>query len=148
MTMPLSAAEITAYETAYRVLNPPSGVSERERRAVERHPFRFIQRIAAYDGQQDLAVLRFFPVQCHDISRRGISFLLPGRLEFSGLVVELGSNGEWMYFEAEAVNYRLLASHPLTDSVGLRKDRAAIGWPSHAVLIGCRFKNRLDLHRH
>ncbi len=140
MSLPIPTRLPTAYETAYRVLNPPSHTLK-ERRAVERHPFRFVQRIAAYDGQDRLDQLRFFPVQCHDISRRGVSFVLPGRLDFSRLVLELGSNGDWMYFEAEVANFRVLSG----DLARSLKYREAIASSSQPVLIGCRFRSRLNL---
>ncbi len=144
MSLPIPSPLPTAYETAYRVLNPGFGTQKKERRAVQRHRFRFVQRIASYDGEDSLARLRFFPVQCYDISRRGVSFMLPGPLGFSRLVVELGSNAEWMYFEAEVVNCR-----PLADRRG---DALVLGeldagdWVCQPVLIGCRFKSRLQLH--
>ena len=144
MSLPIPSPLPTAYETAFRVLNPAFGTQKKERRAVQRHRFRFVQRIASYDGEDSLARLRFFPVLCYDISRRGVSFLLPGRLGFSRLVVELGSNGDWMYFEAEVVNHRPLANR--------REDTRLLGeldpgdWVCRPVLIGCRFKSRLQLH--
>ena len=145
MPLPIPSAQPTAYETAYKVLTPPPGDQEKDRRAVERHPFRFVQRIAAYDGQQRLDQLRFFPVQCHDISRRGIAFFLPDRLDFSRLVVELGSDEERMYFEAETVNSRILTNSSARDVNGLLSSLGASGNKPKTVLIGCRFKSKLDL---
>ncbi len=144
MPLPIPSAQPTAYETAYQVLGPSANGMDQERRAVERLPFRFVQRIAAYDGQDRLPDLRFFPVQCHDISRRGIAFLLPGPLDFTHLVVELGSDGERMYFEAEMVN-----SRPFTVAearkVGLIFGHlASMTTSSTATLIGCRFEKRLE----
>lgn len=145
MPLPIPSPQPTAYQTAYEVLNPGPGTSEKERRAVQRHPFRFVQRIAAYDDQQSLDGLRFFPVQCHDISRRGIAFLLPARLDFSRLVVELGSDGERMYFEAEAVNFRYLDGSHDDDGDDVLASMSGIGSAPRAVLVGCRFKTKLDL---
>jgi hypothetical protein len=145
MSLPIPNEQPTAYETANQVLNPPPSFQGKERRAAKRHPFRFVQRIAAYDGQDDLAALRFFPVQCYDISRRGIAFLLPSQLDFSKLVVELASADEQMYFEAEVVNYRNLTESP-EDEVGTFLSRLGpSGEAPHAVLIGCRFTKRLRL---
>jgi hypothetical protein len=143
MPLPIPTPQPTAYETAYEVLNPGPATLEKERRAVQRHPFRFVQRIAAYDDQESLDGLRFFPVQCHDISRRGVAFLLPGRLDFSRLVVELGSDGERMYFEAETVNFRYLDGSGSDDDV--LAPMGEIGSAPRAMLIGCRFKTKLDL---
>lgn len=145
MPLPIPTAQPTAYETAFGVLNPEPGTQEKDRRAVERLPFRFVQRIAAYDGQESLAELRFFPVQCHDISRRGVAFLLPGRLDFSRLVIELGSDGQRMYFEAETVNIRHLSNGPVNDVNALLTSMGGIGSEPKAVLVGCRFKSKLDL---
>ncbi len=145
MSLPMPGPIPTAYQTACQVLDPAAGVTEKERRAVQRHPFRFVQRIAAYDGQDSLDRLRFFPVQCHDISRRGIAFLLPGRLDFSRLVVELASDGERMYFEAEMVNFRYLTDPATANVEGLFSSLGGIGSKPKAVLIGCRFKAKLDL---
>lgn len=144
MPLPIPTAQPTAYETAFGVLNPDPGTLERERRAVQRHPFRFVQRIAAYDGQDSLDQLRFFPVQCHDISRRGVAFLLPGRLDFDRLVVELGSDGERMYFEAETVNFRYLSDGSVAEFGDVLSDMGSIGSAPRTVLIGCRFKSKLD----
>jgi hypothetical protein len=145
MSLPIPRPIPTAYATAYKVLNPAPGTAEKDRRAVRRHPFRFVQRIAAYDGQRSLDQLRFFPVQCHDISRRGIAFLLPGRLDFSSLVVELASDGERMYFEAETVNFRCLSPSAVTKVGDLLSSMGGIGTAPKAVLVGCRFKTKLDL---
>ena len=133
----------TAYQTAYNVLNPPPG-SQRDRRAVERLPFRFVQRIAAYDGQRCFEQLRFFPVQCHDISRRGMAFVLPGQLDFSRLVVELGSDDERMYFEAEIVNYRQLSNTPNNNVNSFLASMGGVRSAPKSVLIGCRFESKLD----
>ena len=144
MPLPIPSAQPTAYETAYQVLGPPAGGADQERRAVQRLPFRFIQRIAAYDGQEDLRDLRFFPVQCHDISRRGIAFLLPAPLDFTHLVVELGSDGERMYFEAQMVNSRRF-SVAEARKVGLVFGHlASMTTSSTATLVGCRFEKRLE----
>ena len=144
MSSPISTAP-TAYQTAYEVLNPEPGTLEKDRRAVQRLPFRFVQRIAAYDGQRCLSQLRFFPVQCHDISRRGIAFVLPGRLDFSRLVVELGSDGERMYFEGTTVNFRYLSDSIANDVDNLLSSMSGIGSAPKTVLIGCRFKKKLEL---
>jgi len=145
MPLPIAPPTPTAYATAYQVLNPAPGTVEHDRRAVERQPFRFVQRIAAYDGQQRIDQLRFFPVQCHDISRRGIAFLLPGRLDFSRLVIELGSEEERMYFEAEAVNFRRLSGYTTRRVEGLLASMGGTAAGPGAVLIGCRFVTKLDL---
>ena len=101
----------SAYEKAYQVLNPPN-TAVAERRAAERHAFCYMQRIAAYDEQESLDALRFFPVLCHDISRRGISFVLPDRLDFDQLVVELSSGEQRMYYVAKTVNFRYVSDAP------------------------------------
>lgn len=145
MPLPITTAQPTAYETAYEVLHPDPRTLGKERRAVQRHPFRFVQRIAAYDGQDTLDELRFFPVQCHDISRRGIAFLLPGRLDFSRIVIELGSDGERMYFEAETVNFRFLSGSSVNNVDDFLASMGGIGAKPKAVLIGCRFKSKLEL---
>ncbi len=145
MSLPIPTSQPTAYETAYQVLNPDPETVAKERRSVVRHPFRFVQRIAAYDGQDSLAELRFFPVQCHDISRRGIAFLLPGRLDFSRLVVELASDGECMYFEAETANFRFLSDVVPGEPDCVFSTMGSIGSASPTVIIGCRLKTKLDL---
>lgn len=144
MPLPIPTAQPTAYETAYRVLGPPARGMDQERRAVERLPFRFVQRIAAYDGQDSLAKLRFFPVQCHDISRRGIGFLLPGLLDFTRLVVELGSDGERMCFEAKVANSRPFTVAEARKGGLVLGHLASMTASSTAILIGCRFEKRLD----
>ena len=143
MSLPLCPTP-SAYQTAYEVLNPDPNSTGEDRRAVERLPFCFVQRIAAYDGQEKLADLRFFPVQCRDISRRGIAFLLPGQLGFSRLVVELGSDSERMYFEAEAVNCRHVEGAPVNDVDRLLAAMERTGKEHKAVFIGCRFKSKLE----
>ena len=144
MPLPIPTAQPTAYETAYQVLGPAANGVDQERRAVERLPFRYVQRIAAYDGQESLEALRFFPVQCHDISRRGIAFLLPGLLDFTRLVVELGSDGERMYFEAKAVNFRPFTVAEARKVGPVLGHLASMTASSTAILVGCRFEERLE----
>ncbi len=145
MTLPIPTPPPTAYQTAYNVLTPDPDAPEQERRAVERLPFLFVQRIAAYDGQDCLNQLRFFPVQCHDISRRGIAFVLPGKLDFHRLVIELGSDEERMYYEAEVVNFRYLSDRDGGGSSGVLSETGAICAAPRGAIIGCSFKAKLDL---
>jgi hypothetical protein len=143
-TTSIDAAD--AFETAYQVLIPGSEDSGLERRGSERYPFRFVQQVAAYDGQDSLAELRFFPVQCHDISRSGLGFMLPGPIGFKRVVVELGDAGQGLYFEGEMVNQRPVNDSPIDNVDDIL---AALGLGSAspgAMLVGCRLVGKLDLN--
>ena len=131
-----------SFETAYQVLHS-SGNETEERRGAERHPFRHTQRVAAYDGQQSLSELRFFPVLCHDISRRGISFVLPDRIDFTNLILELKLGDEPTYYLAEAVNSRYASDSQINEWAGAYS--AMLPASQRPVLIGCRLVEKVDL---
>ncbi|HWB12857.1 MAG TPA: diguanylate cyclase [Pirellulales bacterium] len=67
-------------------------------KAVLRHPFRDLQKIAPYKVGGPLpSAGEFYPVRCYDLSVKGISFLSPAPPDFRALVVRLGNPPDVRY---------------------------------------------------
>ncbi len=71
--------------------------------------------------------------------------MLPGRLDFSRLVVELASEGDCIYFEAETVNFRFLSGSVDGEDDAVFSTMGSIGSTPRTAIIGCRLKAKLDL---
>lgn len=96
-----------------------------ERRGCPRFSYPAIQTIAPCDGIQFPARNTFSQVRCHDISRRGISFLWPTPADFQYVVVKLSPMMNPVYLVAEVKR---------TEPVAGLKDE---------FLICCQFLNRV-----
>jgi hypothetical protein len=95
-----------------------------EHRARERHDFRYLQRVAPFDGQSLPEADAFFQVHCHDLSPQGFSFLAAEVPACTALVVALGKEP---YI------------HVVARVVRVSDKRANDG----LHLIGCQFERRL-----
>lgn len=97
-------------------------------KALVRHPFRDLQQIAPYrlggslPGHGD-----FYPVQCYDLSTKGISFLSSSPPNFQALVVRLGNPPGARYMISSIAN---VAPIQVGDEQQYR--------------VGCTFVSRLD----
>ena len=87
------------YELAQRALissleqqsgQVPVPAPGQERRSRPRYPFTILRWIASYDGPDFPGRSKFFPVRCHDLSRRGFSFVISKKPEFSAFVTSFG----------------------------------------------------------
>ncbi len=135
--------DIRVYETAREVLESAAAAARRERRAFPRHPFSTIQRIASFDQELSLAQLAFFPVWCRDISRGGISFLLPDKIDYSKIIIELGTPPDVQYAEATVVGCRYVWYTLTGEAKGRATEVPPAGGGLPMRLIGCRFTGRV-----
>lgn len=82
----------------------PLGPTGRELRASPRLAYHYYQFIAPlYTGNRMPPRKEFFPVECHDLSAGGISFLLDRCPDFEYLVVALGRQPAETFFTAHVV---------------------------------------------
>lgn len=131
--------DLRVYETAREVLESDAAAARGERRAFPRHPFSTIQRIAPFDRETPLAQLTFFPVLCNDISRGGISFVLPDKIDCSRIIIELGTPPNVWYSEAAVVRCRKVWYTLAGEVKGRASTVPPAGGGLAMQLIGCRF---------
>src|SRR5487761_736045 len=97
-------------------------------KALVRHPFRDLQKIAGYKLGGPLPTAREFQqVRCYDLSVRGISFLSSTRPDYQALVVRLGSPPDARYMISSIANV----------AVVMHGDE-------QVFRVGCTFVSRLD----
>jgi len=102
---------------------------EGERRIGKRHDYAFTQWIApCSDPHVSVKGLRFFAVQCRDLSTNGVSFHVTSRPTFGYVVVRLGRAHDPVHVLAEIV----------------RCD--PIGEEDNDFQVGCRFLRKIDCH--
>ena len=140
-----------AYRLAQRLLTMPKREGEQERRTRARKPYRAIQRIAPFDGDEFPADAEFFPVRCHDITSAGLGFLMPTRPQFKKFVVALGAPLEEIYVAGEVVHAtdvlvytsgrleRLGGTNGFSEPIETDDDEA-----TPMVLVGCLMTGRLE----
>jgi hypothetical protein len=118
-------------------------------REGNREAFQVIQWIApGYDEIPPESAL--IAVRCHDLTRSGISFLLPSPPNFERLVVALGSPASHIYLTAEVLHWHEEQTRP-TDTASQRRRTPRAGarpMPDQGeiepgVIVGCRFLDRL-----
>lgn len=97
-------------------------------KAVLRHPFRDLQKIAPYKVGGPLpTVSEFYPVRCYDLSVKGISFLSPTPPNFRALVVRLGNPPDVRYMISSICHVAPMAAGD-----------------EQVYRVGCTFVSRLD----
>lgn len=97
-------------------------------KALVRHPFRDLQKIARYKLGGSLPTARqFSPVRCYDLSVKGISFLSSTRPDFEAVVVQLGNPPDARYMISSIANVT-----PMMDG------------DEQVYRVGCTFVSRLD----
>ncbi len=142
MSSTCKSPDLSAYKTACDILDADAA-AQFERRSSPRFAFSVVQRIAPCIDKLPLSELPFFPVWCRDVSRGGVSLLLPDRIDFSTLIVELGTPPEVKWVEAEVVNGREVWYSP-TSGMEFADDETpppADGIPMR--LVSCRFTERV-----
>lgn len=123
---------------------------EDERWELPRQPFPSVQRIAVRCGPGIPDESEFFEVRCHDLTRAGFSFLLPGQPGFADLVAAFGTPPEVIYIGARVSHCK----NVLVDSSGrVEKPQNRAGQFGHEtaaghaatpmILVGCKFTERL-----
>jgi len=75
----------------------------KDRRAVQRRKYSFVQAIAPFDGVELPKRTMFCPIRFHDLSTTGVSFVLPVPPPFEYLVVALGKPPQLLYLAARVV---------------------------------------------
>ena len=138
-----------AYEVAHRILKsfPELGRQEgRESRVAPRHPFKFLQWVAPYDGYGFPNESKFFQIRCRDLSEGGFSFFASERPDFSTLVISLGEPPNQMHMVAEIVHcheVRSIDDERVEMVDGEEGDGDANDQGDQIFLVGCRFNGRL-----
>jgi hypothetical protein len=150
--MPVPEPEVDAsfFNLIYQLTSVPPAATDAERRQFPRQPFASVQWIAVRHGPGVPPEGEFFEVQCHDLTRQGFSFLLPGRPHFDAVVAALGTPPDVIYMAADVTRSTdVLVSgsgrlEPVGPAAG-RRERKAPPDPAavRMVLVGCRFVQRL-----
>jgi diguanylate cyclase (GGDEF)-like protein len=97
-------------------------------KALLRHPFRDLQKIAPYKVGGPLpAASEFYPVRCYDLSVKGISFLSSTPPNFRALVVRLGNPPDVRYMISSICHVAPMACGD-----------------EQVYRVGCTFVSRLD----
>lgn len=150
--MPHVGSEIDAnfYRLIHQMLGTQREAGSRNRRCEERRPFFASQRIAKWDGSQFPDPEQFVPVQCLDLTRGGVSFLVADEPRFSTLVVEFGVPSQTLYVAAHVVRTAPVVRFPsgqVKQVNGFDDPAARIGPNGEQgvpmYLVGCRFTRRL-----
>ena len=150
--MPHVGSEIDAnfYRLIHQMLEVRRDVGVQNRRCEERRQFVAAQRIAAWDGSRFPDPEQFVPVQCHDLTRRGFSFLISPEPRFSDLIVEFGVPPQSFYVAARVVRTvpvirfpsgELRQANRFDDPAATIGPNGEQGVPMY--LVGCRFTRRL-----
>jgi hypothetical protein len=150
--MPHVGSEIDAnfYCLIHRMLATPPGGQNGDRRSQPRAPYHVAQRIAPWDGTRFPDDSEFVPVQCHDLTRAGFSFLAPVEPHFRTLVVEFGTAPDVLYLAAQVLRSVPVVCHSsgalmrktgLDDAPLLPDMHSETGRPM--FLVGCRLTRRL-----
>jgi hypothetical protein len=101
-----------------------------ERRRSERRPFPSTQNVAPVDSDGIPPSTAFNPVQCHDISQTGVSFLWATKPNFKSVVIGLSDGAKTMHFMA-----------------GVRHFREGYFHRRRQFLVGCEFQCRVRYPR-
>jgi diguanylate cyclase (GGDEF)-like protein len=97
-------------------------------KAVLRHPYRDLQKIAPYKVGGPLpTAAEFYPVRCYDLSIKGISFLSSTPPNFRALVVRLGNPPDLRYMISSIAHVAPMANGD-----------------EQVYRVGCTFVSRLD----
>lgn len=110
-------------DTLHLILREAKGA---ERRQKDRRPFRTVQLIAPFTGDQPPTAGEFEHVECHDLSPGGFSFYALNPPTYDFLVLALG-RAPFTCLLARVVHH---------------KPVEVVGVPQY--LVGCRFMRRLD----
>jgi hypothetical protein len=145
-------AEIDA--SFYNLVHQLSTVTDgplADRRQSRRSRFVATHRIALQRAPGIPDEDEFIEVQCHDLNRKGFSFLLSGEPDFRFLVVAFGTSPNVIYLSARVTH----AEPVLVYQSGLIERISEGDMPSDSsaspaqrmVLVGCMFMERLTASR-
>jgi len=145
-----NAVDASFYNLIHQVISSGRGVDFPSRRSEERRPFTSTQRIAVRRGPGLPDESQFVPVECHDLTRKGFSFLLPNEPDFDTLVAAFGAPPEAIYVSARVArcsdvlldssgNIAYAKSGPVEFASEDFRGRSA----TPMVMVGCEFIERL-----
>lgn len=143
--------DVNFYNLIHELVGFPGQDDSGERRGAERKPFPSMQRIAQRRGPGIPEASEFIEVKCHDLTRRGFSFLLPSQPNFHAVVAAFGTPPKVIYVAARVSHYHHVLVYP-SGLVKRMEDRAVqVGSEdlrsqsaTPMVLVGCRFTERLS----
>jgi len=118
--------DVALFDSITSLINEQREEPQKERRGEDRRPYRCVQLLAPYDGEQLPDQQSFRQVLCHDLSPNGFSFYSYRTPETPQLIVALGRVPTIRFFIAEV---KRVNSSP-TDH-------------GHEYQVGCRFLRRL-----
>lgn len=147
-----SELDASFFRAVHEILAAPCEGGAEDRRTSPRDPYTCWQEIAPWDGQRFPRASEFLRVQCHDLTRRGFSFLMPDAPEFRQLVVRFRSGAQDICAGAEVVRTSPVwfsasgAGEPDADWTPERDElRPQSERARPMVLVGCRFTARLEM---
>lgn len=139
------------YQLIHQLAGPQLSDDPVERRGTARRPFPAFHRIAPHRGPEFPEDGEFIEVLCHDLTRAGFSFFLPGPPDFDSLVAVFGSPPEEICTGAEVLHSDRVLLYPsglvehIDDQTGHSGNPPVAGEvPTPMVLVGCRFTERLQ----
>jgi hypothetical protein len=118
--------DVALFETITSLINEQRDEGHQERREEDRRPYRCVQLLAPYDGEQLPDQQAFRQVLCHDLSANGFSFYSYRTPETPQLIVALGKVPVIKFFIAE-----------------VKRVNASATDHGHEYQVGCRFLRRL-----
>ncbi len=144
MLLPGKQVDANFFTLIHRVITEQARCAPRDRRQPDRAAYQALARIALPRDEGVPPESEFFEVPCRDLTRRGFSFVLPYRLEFSKLVVCFGTPPEAIYIAARVVHCDNVVQRP--DGAIEEGDPGAgvNGRGKSLVLVGCEFRERLQ----
>lgn len=95
--------DVALFESITSLLNEQRRAVRSERRENERYPYRCVQLVAAFDGENLPEQQQFRHVMCHDLSPGGFSFYSSSPPEHRYLIVSLGKVPKIKFFLAKVV---------------------------------------------
>ena len=138
------------FKLIHQLVSSSPQEASHERRQSPRALFESSQRIAPWDGGRFPEDAEFFAVRCHDLTRAGFSFLMPGEPPFAMLVAAFGRPPDETYVAAEVAHteYVLLypsgrVERPEYGDVGVEGAKPQAEPATRMILVGCRFARRL-----
>ena len=117
--------ETSLYQSIFTLLDEQRSGTGSERRESDRHPYRCVQLMAPFDGENLPNQEAFRQVLCHDLSPSGFSYFCDSRPTERLLIVALGKV-PLRFYVAEVVHTQLAQTEH--------------GGQYH---VGCRFVRRL-----
>ncbi len=144
MLLPGKQVDANFFTLIHRVVTEQARRAPRDRRRPDRAAYQALARIALFRDEGIPPESEFFDVPCRDLTRRGFSFVLPYRPEFSKLVVCFGTPPEAIYVAARVVHCDTVIQRPDGTFQVCDSKSVESGAGKPLVLVGCEFRERLQ----